>query len=110
METWNISELNVEPRKPEVLRSDDGAGRMIVINLPSGEMLQDHQVYEHAWLHVHEGDVEVIKDGETIDARPGFLAHFDPHERHEVRAKSDARLLLFLAPWPGEGRDKDFNV
>ena len=26
-----------------------------------------------------------------------------PHERHEVRATSDARLLLVLAPWPGEG-------
>jgi len=31
------------------------------------------------------------------------VAHFDPKERHEVRAKTDTRLLLFLAPWPGEG-------
>jgi hypothetical protein len=35
---------------------------------------------------------------------------FDPHERREVRATSDARLLLVLAPWPGDGhpgaRDK----
>ena len=28
---------------------------------------------------------------------------FDPKERHEVRAVTDARLLLVLAPWPGEG-------
>jgi hypothetical protein len=28
---------------------------------------------------------------------------FDPGERHEVRAVSDARLLLVLAPWPGAG-------
>jgi hypothetical protein len=28
---------------------------------------------------------------------------FDPNERHEVTAKSDARLLLVLSPWPGEG-------
>jgi quercetin dioxygenase-like cupin family protein len=34
---------------------------------------------------------------------PGFFAVFDPGERHEVRAKGDARLLLVLAPWPGEG-------
>ena len=34
---------------------------------------------------------------------PGFVAVFDPQERHEVRATSDARLLLVLAPWPGEG-------
>ena len=31
------------------------------------------------------------------------LLSFDPNERHEVRAKSDSRLLLLLAPWPGEG-------
>jgi quercetin dioxygenase-like cupin family protein len=110
MDTWNITDLNVEPHKPTVLRSDDGAGRAIVINLPSGEMLQDHQVYEHAWLHVHDGEVEIDQNGQTTAAGPGFLAHFDPHERHEVRAKSDAMLLLFLAPWPGEGRDKDFNA
>jgi len=31
------------------------------------------------------------------------MAVFDPGERHEVRARSDARLLLVLAPWPGDG-------
>ena len=33
----------------------------------------------------------------------GTLAHFVPQERREVSAVSDARLLLVLAPWPGEG-------
>ena len=110
METWNLMDLDVEPHRPKVLRSDDGAARAIAITLPAGEMLQDHGVYEHAWLHVHEGEVEIDQGGTATEANAGFLAHFEPHERHEVRAKSDARLLLFLAPWPGEGRDKDFNA
>jgi quercetin dioxygenase-like cupin family protein len=110
MDTWNISDLTVEPSRPQVLRSDDGAARAIVINLPAGDLLQDHEVYEHAWLHVHDGRVEIGQGSDTTEAGPGFLAHFDPHERHEVRAKSDSRLLLVLAPWPGEGRDKDFNA
>jgi quercetin dioxygenase-like cupin family protein len=110
MDTWNIHELNIEPHHPEVLRSDDGAARAIAIKLPAGEMLQDHGVYEHAWLHVHDGEVEIGQNGSTTQAGPGFLAHFDPHERHEVRATSEANLLLFLAPWPGEGRDKNFNA
>jgi quercetin dioxygenase-like cupin family protein len=110
MDTWNIPEQNVKPHHPEVLRSDKGAARAILINLPGGEMLQDHEVYEHAWLHVHDGDVEVEQGGQTVTAGPGFLAHFDPHERHEVRAKSDALLLLILAPWPGDGRDENFNA
>jgi quercetin dioxygenase-like cupin family protein len=108
MDTWNLMDLPVEPHQPEVLRSDDGAARAIAINLPAGEELQDHE--EHAWLHVHEGEVEIGHDGTTTTASAGFLAHFDPHERHEVRATTDARLLLLLAPWPGEGRDKEFNA
>ena len=37
METWDIASLDVEPQKPEVLRSDPEA-RVIAINLPaSGE-------------------------------------------------------------------------
>jgi quercetin dioxygenase-like cupin family protein len=110
MDTWNLMQLTVAPRQPQVLRSDDGAARAIAINLPAGEMLQDHEVYEHAWVHVHDGEVVIDQDGTTTTAPAGFLAHFDPHERHEVRATKDSLLLLLLAPWPGEGRDKDFNA
>jgi quercetin dioxygenase-like cupin family protein len=102
METWDIGSLDVEPRQPEVLRSDPEA-RVIAINLPAGEELQEHQVHERAWLMVAGGEVEIEQDGSTVSGGPGFLAHFDPKERHEVRASTDARVLLFLAPWPGEG-------
>jgi quercetin dioxygenase-like cupin family protein len=102
METWDIASLNVEPHQPEVLRTDPEA-RVIAINLPAGELLQEHEVHERAWVMVAAGEVEIEQDGSTASGGPGFLAHFDPHERHEVRATSDARVLLFLAPWPGEG-------
>ena len=107
MDTWNLAELTTQPHHPEVLRSDDGAARAIALNLPAGEMLQDHEVYDHMWLHVHDGEVEIGQGADSTEAGPGFLAHFDPHERHEVRAKSDARLLLFLAPWPGPGHSSE---
>lgn len=110
METWDLTELTVRPHHPEVLRSDDGAARAIVINLPAGEELQEHEVYEHAWVHVHSGRVQLGQDGTRTEAGPGFLAHFDPHERHDVRAVEDSCILLLLAPWPGVGRDKDFNA
>jgi quercetin dioxygenase-like cupin family protein len=102
METWDLASLDVAPHAPEVLRSDPEA-RAIAINLPSGEQLQDHQVHERAWLVVAGGEVEIVQDGSAVSGGAGFVAHFDPNERHEVRAASDARLLLFLAPWPGEG-------
>ena len=102
METWDIASLDVPPHQPEVLRSDPEA-RVIAINLPAGEGLQEHQVHERAWVMVAGGEVEIEQDGSTVSGGSGFVAHFDPQERHEVRAKTDARLLLFLAPWPGEG-------
>ena len=53
MDTWDIASLDVQPHQPEVLRSDDET-RVIAINLPAGEALQEHQVHERAWLVVAE--------------------------------------------------------
>ena len=102
METWNIATLDVQPRQPEVLRSDDET-RVIAINLPAGEALKEHQVHERAWLVVADGEVEIEQGGQSVTGGPDFLAHFEPAERHEVRARSDARLILLLSPWPGDG-------
>jgi quercetin dioxygenase-like cupin family protein len=102
MDTWDIAELDVQPHQPEVLRSDEET-RIIAINLPSGESLDEHQVHERAYLVVVSGDVEVENGGNTVSGGPGFVAHFEPKERHEVRATSDALVVLLLSPWPGEG-------
>ena len=59
-------------------------------------------MHERAHVVVVDGEVEIEVDGgEIVTGGPGLLAVFDPNERHEVRARSDARLLLVLAPWPG---------
>lgn len=102
MDTWDTASLDVEPHKPKILRSDNET-RVIAINLPSGELLQDHQVHERAWLIVAAGEIEVTQGSESASGGPGFMAHFEPNERHEVKATSDARLILLLSPWPGEG-------
>jgi quercetin dioxygenase-like cupin family protein len=103
VQTWDLSGIDVAHREPEVLVSTD-EGRAIAINLPAGEALDEHQVHERAWLVVIDGNIQVVeRDGEATDGGPGFLAQFDPAERHEIRATEDARLLLILSPWPGEG-------
>jgi quercetin dioxygenase-like cupin family protein len=102
MDTWDVASLEVPPHRPEVLRSDDEV-RVIAINLPAGDALQEHQVHERAWLVVAGGEIELEQGGDTVTGGPGFLAHFEPGERHEVRAKADTRLILLLSPWPGDG-------
>jgi quercetin dioxygenase-like cupin family protein len=103
MRSWDISTLDVQPHNPAVLDSEQ-EGRAIVIHLPSGERLQEHQVHERAWLIVVSGSIEIEDSGgDAISGGPGLLAEFDPNERREVRAKDDSRILLVLSPWPGEG-------
>jgi quercetin dioxygenase-like cupin family protein len=102
LDSWDIASLAVEPHQPKVLRSD-AETRVIAINLPAGERLQEHETHERAFLVVASGEIELEDGGETETGGPGFLAHFEPQERREVRAKNDARLVLILAPWPGEG-------
>jgi redox-sensitive bicupin YhaK (pirin superfamily) len=101
MQSWDISTLDVQPHQPEVLESEN-EGRAILINLPAGERLQEHQVHERAWLVVVSGAIE-IEGSDSITGGAGLLAACDPNERREVRATEDARILLVLSPWPGEG-------
>jgi quercetin dioxygenase-like cupin family protein len=103
MEHWDLRALDVEPHKPKILHSARGEARSILIELPAGEELQEHEVHERAYLVVVEGEVDVGDGGEPVSGGVGFAAVFDPHERHAVRARSAARLLLVLAPWPGDG-------
>lgn len=102
MDSWDLATLDVQPHHPVVLSSHPEA-RAVAIALPAGEMLQDHQVHERAWLSVVSGEVEVEQDSKTVRGGPGFFGGFAPGERHEVRAVADSRLLLVLTPWPGEG-------
>jgi quercetin dioxygenase-like cupin family protein len=106
VQTWDTRTLDVEPHRPQVLHSEE-EGRTILINLPAGEELQDHQVHERAWILVVDGEVEIEADGATTSGGPGLLALTAPKERHEVRAKTDARLVLILAPWPGAGHPSE---
>jgi quercetin dioxygenase-like cupin family protein len=103
MDTWDIASLDVEPSQPRVLHSEP-EGRAIAINLPAGKQMQEHQTHEHAYYVVASGEIEVENKGETITGGPGFLAHFEPHERRELSAKADTRLVLILTPYPAPGR------
>ncbi len=103
MKGWNVREMDVEAHHPLVLDSAD-EGRLIVIELPAGEELQEHRVHERAWLIVARGAIEIDDaEGETLGGQAGLVAEFSPNEVRTVRAIEDARLLLLLSPWPGEG-------
>jgi quercetin dioxygenase-like cupin family protein len=102
--SWNLQSIHVEggSRSPVVLDSED-AGRAVLIVLEPGQALGEHQVKEHAYVLVLDGNARVASGGETVEAGAGTLCMFEPDERRSVSTESGARILLLLAPWPGEG-------
>jgi hypothetical protein len=103
VESWNLRALGLKPRLPEILSSTDEA-RAIALDLRAGQGLPDHEVHERAWVVVVDGEIEVTSaGGDYASGGPGLLVELASAERHEVVARSNARLLLLLAPWPGTG-------
>jgi quercetin dioxygenase-like cupin family protein len=104
VQRWNLMEVEAPEgtRDPLVLHSGHEA-RAVLIVLNPGQELGDHQVKENAWVTVLAGRVRVSAGGESVDAEPGTLFRFDPDERHSFTSDEGARILLLLAPWPGEG-------
>jgi quercetin dioxygenase-like cupin family protein len=102
--SWNLREIDTSggSRSPVVLDSDEAA-RAVLIGLEPGQELGEHQVKEHAFVLVVDGSVRVEAGGEALEAQPGMLFTFEPDERHSVSSENGARILLFLAPWPGAG-------
>ena len=104
MQSWDLKAIETPggSRSPVVLHTEAEA-RAVLVGLEPGQELGDHQVKEHMWVLVVDGHVRVESGGESVEAGPGTLVHFEPDERHSVSTESGARILLFLAPWPGPG-------
>jgi quercetin dioxygenase-like cupin family protein len=103
MKSWDLNAVSLSPHTPEILESGDD-GRAIVLEIPAGGSLREHQVHERAWVLVVSGDVAISSEsGPPVSGGPGLMVRFEPHERHSVDAVSTARIMLLLTPWPGDG-------
>jgi quercetin dioxygenase-like cupin family protein len=104
VQSWALSAIDTPGGtiSPVVLHSENEA-RAVLIGLQAGQELGDHEVKERAWIVVLDGEVEIGSGGHTMTAGPSTLATFAPGERRTVRSPGGARILLLLAPWPGEG-------
>ncbi len=103
MQSWELDRLRIAAHHPQILRSDGDANRVIALLLPQDELLQEHQVHEHALVFVLRGELLVSAGASERAMSAPSLIHFDPGERHEVRAITECQLILCLAPWPGAG-------
>jgi quercetin dioxygenase-like cupin family protein len=103
MRSWDLKTVRAEPHEPQILSTGDDA-RAILLSIPAGEELREHEVHERARIVLVEGEVEVeTPGGERVSAAAGHLFEFAPGERRTVAARADATVLLLLTPWPGDG-------
>lgn len=104
MQTWNLRQIETPggSRSPVVLRSDEAA-RAVLVALDPGQSLGEHQVKERALISVVDGTVRVESGDEVIEGEVGSFFSFDVDERHSISTEDGARILLVLAPWPGDG-------
>ena len=99
---YDIDGAMLQTLLPFLASAEDA--RTILLRLPEGEEMQEHEVHERARVIVVDGDVDIAtQDGDSASASAGHLFEFAPGERRTVVARSDARLLMILSPWPGDG-------
>ena len=110
MKSWDLNAVSLSPHSPEILESRDD-GRAIVLEIPAGGSLREHQVHERAWVVVISGEVAISSErDEPVSGGPGLMVQFEPAERHSVDAVSTARIMLLLTPWPGEGHPGSMDL
>jgi quercetin dioxygenase-like cupin family protein len=73
MNHWDLKSLDLEPRLPEIISSNDDA-RAIVLDLAPGESLGDHEVHERAWLLVLDGEIRAQTAAEQKARDKGRVA------------------------------------
>ena len=107
MERWHLPSIEATgKREPRVLFSTEQC-RAVVLDLRAGDSMGEHQVRERAVVQVVTGRVRLGPPGGEVEGHAGTLATFAPAERHTLTAVEDSRVLLLLAPWPGDGHFVD---
>jgi quercetin dioxygenase-like cupin family protein len=107
MERWHLPSIDANgKREPRVLFSRPEC-RAVLIDLNAGDELSDHRLYEHALLQVVSGRLSLVVADQQVECDSGTLLTFTPGETRSVRALEPSRILLLLAPWPGEGHFRE---
>ena len=99
---WHLPSIDATgTREPRVLFSQPAA-RAVMLDLRAEQELSEHSVRETAIVQVVAGTVVVEYAGKSVRCEAGTLLTFAPGERRALRARTESRLLMLLAPWPAE--------
>jgi quercetin dioxygenase-like cupin family protein len=107
VDRWHLPSIEANGRRePRVLFSRPGC-RAVLIDLNAGDELGEHRTHEHAMLQIVSGRLAIATAGSRVECETGTLISLEPHETRRIDALEDSRILLVLAPWPGEGHYRE---
>jgi quercetin dioxygenase-like cupin family protein len=107
MERWHLPSIEADgKREPRVLFSRPEC-RAVLLDLRAGEDMGEHRVHEHSLVQVVSGRLEVEGGDRGVECDPGTMITFAPGEQRAIRALEPSRILLVLAPWPGDGHYRE---
>lgn len=107
VQRWHLPSIEADgKREPRVLFSRPEC-RAVLIDLNTDDELRDHRLYENALVDVVSGRLGVTVGDSRVECDAGTLVTFAPGETRSVRALEPSRILLLLAPWPGEGHFRE---
>jgi quercetin dioxygenase-like cupin family protein len=79
----------------------------VLIDLNAGDELGEHRTHEHAVLVLVSGKLALAAGDRRVECEAGTLISLEPHEARSIQALEPSRILLVLAPWPGEGHFRE---
>ena len=79
--------------------------QLLHLVLPEHHDLPEHHVDDECTIHCLEGEVEVVMQLGTRRLQAGNLVVLPAGERHSVRARSDAAVLVTLLLRQGDAGD-----
>jgi quercetin dioxygenase-like cupin family protein len=107
VERWHLPSIEANGRRePRVLFSRPGC-RAVLVDLNAGDELGEHRTHEHAVLQLISGRLAIAAGEQRVECETGTLVSLEPHETRSIEALEDSRIVLILAPWPGEGHFRE---
>ena len=74
MKNWDLRTADATPSHPRIL-SSSGDARVVVVDLPAGERLAEHEVHERAFVLIVDGEVEMLPEsGERVAGYRGICS------------------------------------
>lgn len=71
--------------------------RVVLVTMREGASLHEHTAPGHITIHVLEGEMAVLVEGDEITLKAGGLISIEANTRHAVRAQSEGAFLLTIS-------------